>query len=273
MTSRRFIISSCALLSFLTLNAHAILTPAPNPAATDERALQEAVRRAFRVQQDFPFWRNVGLLNDSTAVYMGNGYVLTAAHVGAGVFKLPDGSSYKPEPNSLRRFRNADGTFADLCLFRVIYRKRDPIAKLPSVPMGPMRPPRGSYVLLIGAGSGNSHLHSRNTDFRWNEDYRLRWGLNRVEHEFGEPMRTHHYLTSGFATQFSQGEAECQATPGDSGGPAFVYNHGTRRWELGGIILAVDSEFGRAAFGNQTYIADLRVLPQTLTHNGLIAAN
>lgn len=271
MHPHKSIAASCIALAFLSLNAHAILSSPPNPSMTDERALQYAVRQVFKAEKDFPYWKNVGMLNDSTAVYLGNGWILTAAHVGVGVFEMHDGSRYSPVPNTIKRFRNADGTFADICMFKVDYKKRDSIAQLPSVALGPIRPPRGAHVLLIGAGSGNSNL--RTNDLRWNEDYRLRWGLNRVEHEFGSPMRTHHFLTSGFATEFSEGLAECQATPGDSGGPAFVYNRSTQRWELGGIILAVDSEFGHAAIGNQTYIADFSVLPKDLTQNGLVAAN
>ena len=64
---------------------------------------------------------------------------------------------------------------------------------------------------------------------------------------------------------------ECQAAPGDSGGAAFVFNEKANRWELGGVVIAVDSKKGRVAFGDHTYIGSLQAIPKkripTPTHN------
>ncbi len=266
-----------ASLLFSCSDATALVTATGDSAHTSERALQRVLRSELQTQTEFPFWKNVGYLNESTAVYMGNGYVLTAAHVGAGKFQLADGSRYAPIPETEQRFRNSDGSFSDLCVFRVSYRASDSIADLPSVPLGPVCPGQGSFVLLIGAGSGNSSnsriQFASSRDFSWNEDFRIRWGLNRVAHQFASPMKTYHFSTPGYSTKFSRGEYRCQATPGDSGGAAFVYNRQTHRWELGGIILAVDSRVGEAEFGNQTYIADLTILPdQVFKLDGLFVA-
>jgi hypothetical protein len=211
----------------------------------------------------FPFWRNMGVLNQSTGVYLGYGYVLTAAHVGPGVFSLQDGSSYHPIPGSESRFRNSHGTFADLSLFRVSYKRNDLLAQLPTIPLRRTCPGRGASVVLVGAGSGNSSgdVMSSSADFRWNENTRMRWGLNRVEYQYQDPIETFAFRTPGFSTRFSREIFGCQATPGDSGGAAFAFNPMFKRWELCGIILAVDGAEGQAAYGNHTYIADLSVLP------------
>lgn len=254
-----------------TQPAAALVTPTASPAHIDEGALQSAVRQVFKNQKShFPFWRNVGILNQSTGIYMGNGYVLTAAHVGAGVFQLGDGTRYNPVAGSEQMFQNRDGSFADLCVFKVAFSRRDSIAKLPTVPIGPVRPGRGSYVLLAGAGSGNAHAVAQQgpDSFRWNNDYRLRWGLNRVEQEFSGPMQTDTYFTPGYATRFNPGHIECQATPGDSGGAVFAFNGIEKRWELAGVILAVDSPHGRAEYGNQTYCADLTIIPRNTFGSG-----
>ncbi len=258
-------------------NALALVTSSGDPAHIDERALQRALHSQLGTKSSFPFWRNIGVLNESTAVYIGRGHILTAAHVGPGRFYLADGSSYAHIPGSERRFRNKNGSFADLCVFQVAYRPGDSLARLPEVHLGPVCPAQGSFVLLIGAGSGNSGggraKLASSASFSWNDDFRLRWGLNRVAHHFSVPMKTYRFRTPGYSTKFTPGHFHCQATPGDSGGAAFVYNRRTQRWELGGIILAIDSKHGGAEFGNQTYIADLTILPGDIftRQRGLIA--
>ncbi|MEM0969154.1 MAG: hypothetical protein AAGJ31_07390, partial [Verrucomicrobiota bacterium] len=70
------------------------------------------------------------------------------------------------------------------------------------------------------------------------------------------------FRTPGYSTRFARGELQCQATPGDSGGGVFAFHPVFRRWELCGIILAVDGQEGKAAYGNQTYIGDLTIIPK-----------
>jgi hypothetical protein len=67
--------------------------------------------------------------------------------------------------------------------------------------------------------------------------------------------------TDVFATRFSIANTahEAQASHGDSGGAAYAYLDG--RWQLVGIILAVDNYARQpnrsAVYGNRTMIADL----------------
>ncbi len=233
--------------------SQALVAPGQSAISTSEGALQNFVKRAWK-QEAFPYWKNVGKIDRSTGVYLGGGYVLTAAHVGPGTFQLTDGSRYRVAKNSTQFFRNSDGSTADLCLFRVEFEIGDSIAKLPAIPLTTMPPKVGTRLLLLGAGAGGRN--SSNNEYTWTEDYRLRWGTNAIEQIYSSPMATNTFHSFGFAAKFGKGVHEAQAAPGDSGGAAFHYNPSAKRWELAGVIVAVDSDFGRAEYGNQTYIAD-----------------
>jgi len=216
-----------------------------------EEALQD-IAKSRGIPVPFPYWRHVGQIERSTGIYLGSGYVITAAHVGAGTFKAWDGTAYPAADGSVRWFRNRDGSTADLCLFRVEVAPGSALASLPPVVLTTLPPRRGRELYLIGAGAGRK---SGAPGYVWGDDYRVRWGRNTIEEIYSVAMPTHHYASFGFATRFAP-EARCQAAPGDSGGAAFHYNVRDRRWELAGVIVAVDSEFGKARYGNQTYIAD-----------------
>ncbi|MEM7012268.1 MAG: trypsin-like serine protease [Verrucomicrobiota bacterium] len=259
--------------TLLTLSAAAVLLAPHFSSAlvtnqskneTSEAALQRYVSRNFKASE-FPFWMHVGSIGRSSGVYLGNGSVLTAAHVGAGEFKLPDGSVYDYVKSSETFFTNRDGSTADLCLFTVKFKKSDSIAKLKSIPLTTMPPKLGAKLVMMGAGLGSDS--ERGGKFTWNDDYLLRWGVNEIEEIYSAPMPTHDYFSYGFAAKFERGGFECQATPGDSGGAVFHYNPKIKRWELAGIIVAVDSDFGHAAFGNQTYIADPALFRRELVAN------
>jgi hypothetical protein len=45
-----------------------------------------------------PGWSYVGQLNGASCVYLGNGWVLTAGHVGEGTVSL-NGTAYQPDPS------------------------------------------------------------------------------------------------------------------------------------------------------------------------------
>lgn len=201
----------------------------------------------------FPYWKNVGQIDRSTGIYLGNGYVLTAAHVGAGPFRTADGKFYPPESGSEMSFKNFDGTQADLCLFRIRVKSTDPVARYPTVPLTTMPPHRGTPLILVAGGAG---AKQSGKCFPWSDDYRVRWGLNSIEKIYSVPMPTSRFASFGFGTKFVKSGDHCQAAPGDSGGAAFHFNPVAKRWELAGVIVAVDSRFGAAEYGNQTYIAD-----------------
>tara|TARA_R110002096_G_scaffold147671_8_gene307640 strand:- start:6556 stop:7401 length:846 start_codon:yes stop_codon:yes gene_type:complete len=244
---------SVSIIMLASYSAQALVAPGQASISESEGALQHYVKRALK-RDTFPYWNNVGQIDRSTGVYLGSGYVLTAAHVGPGTFRLSDGSRYDAVRGSAQFFKNSDGSTADLCLFKIEFSNRDSVSKLPFIPLTTMVPKSGTQLLLLGAGAGGRA--SASDAYSWTEDYTLRWGTNSIEQIYTAPMSTSNYSSFGFAAKFGRGVHECQAAPGDSGGAAFHYNPDAKRWELAGVIVAVDSDFGRAEYGNQTYIAD-----------------
>jgi hypothetical protein len=203
---------------------------------------------------DDPGWGNVGVCNSWTAVYLGHGWVLTAAHVGVSNIEL-GGTIYAADIRSRARVFNPDGTAADLMLFRV-----DPEPNLPSLEISAESPPIGTQIIMIGSGLGRGErtIGRGRMGFSWDAPSLKRWGTSLV-HEYRHDQSVG--FTDAFATRFSIAKTahEAHAAHGDSGGAAFAYLEG--RWQLVGIILAVDGHPGQpfrsAAYGNRTFIADL----------------
>ncbi|MGY8803297.1 MAG: hypothetical protein ACKVK6_03580, partial [bacterium] len=67
---------------------------------------------------DDPGWSNIGSRNGLGVVYLRNGWVITANHVGAGDILL-GGSLYTLVPGSAVQLENGDGTMADLVVFGI----------------------------------------------------------------------------------------------------------------------------------------------------------
>jgi hypothetical protein len=203
---------------------------------------------------DDPGWANVGVCNGWTAVYLGGGWVLTAAHVGLSNIDL-EGTMYTADVNSRKRVRNPDGTAADLMLFRI-----DPEPDLPSLKISAESPSIGSQIVMVGSGLGRGEKTTGRgrVGFSWQAPSIKRWGTSAL-HEYLHDQSVGN--TDAFATRFSIAKTahEAQAAHGDSGGAAFAYLEG--RWQLAGIILAVDDHSDQparvAAYGNRTFIADL----------------
>ena len=217
---------------------------------------------------DDPGWANVG----NAGVYLGDRWVLTAFHVGAGDIRF--GSQvYSPLPGSEVRLHNPAGAglteFTDLLLYRLT---ADP--GLPSLRVSSTAPPIGASVIMIGDGrdrqASETHwnVDESTSPWTWTEvpleqpgnyqgfltqaSFVKRWGTNLIENpapRYAESLYGDHDLIAdldvygevvSLYTQFDKtGTAyEAQAVIGDSGGAVFYYS-GTQ-WELAGLIHAVD---------------------------------
>lgn len=199
---------------------------------------------------------HVGHIRGTSGVYVGGGWVLTAAHVGAGDFWL-DGVRYPAVPDSWVRLRGeVDAGPPDLGLFRV-----EPAPQLPRLEIARRRPKLADAVLLVGCGLGRGEPFAweGRAGWRWAPPAVCRWGRNQVAAVSLE-MQEPGVATRAFATLFSDGEPEeAQAAVGDSGGAAFV--PGRQAWVLAGIMISVRS-FPRqpaqtSVIGNATHLADL----------------
>jgi hypothetical protein len=223
-------------------------------------------------------------------VYIGNRWVLTVAHVGAGSTTFPSVGTFSVEPGTTTPLTNPIGfnltPNTDLVLYRL---STDP--GLPVLDLASVAPTAGTPVTLIGDGqlrTGNTlywdvTMNGPN-DWTWtpvasngafsgygSSGSGKRWGTNLIEETAAENP-TLVEVNSGFGdvisyttafdmvSQFTNDEAQAQT--GDSGGAVFAKTAGGD-WVLSGMIHAVggfpDQPLANttAIDGNRTFIADL----------------
>ena len=203
-----------------------------------------------------PGFANVGDMSGLSGVYLTNGWVLTAGHVGAGEIEL-DGVLYQSVPGSRVDLVDGSGGDSDLILFKLTERPPLPDLELAAGPVSV-----GESVVLVGNGRarGASTSWMGMSGWEWGTLREIRWGTNRVS-DVGISISQ----TDAFSTRFDRltgsrrNDPEAQVVPGDSGGAAFAWRGGTA--ELIGILFAqglfIDQPAATSLFGNSTYAADL----------------
>jgi hypothetical protein len=207
---------------------------------------------------DDPGWANLGVRSGLSAVYLGNRWVVTAAHVGIGPVTF--GSVlYDAIPGTTASFETAPGQLADLIVFKL---RGDP--GLPVLAIASAPPPIGAAVVMIGNGRNRGVATSSNgiDGWLWGTGYAMRWGTNLVGSAPWN-VTVGSKLSRAFWTEFTQAPAsqvtahEAQAAVGDSGGGLFFENGAS--WELGGLLFAIfnDQPANSAFYGNLTYAVDL----------------
>lgn len=234
-----------------------------------------------------PYFGNVGGLNGASAIYLGDGWVLSANHVAGS---LPGsvnfgGVGYTTQVGSFHRLENPAysptlSLLTDLVLFRL---SAPPV--LPGMAISSATPTVGSQVMMVGngrtqagaltywdrtviTGTGNdtwvetSEASSNISGFQTTATHEVRWGENVVD-DNGFTVDIGQGDVISFSTQFDVAglPQEAQAVSGDSGGAVFSFNGGS--WELSGMMYAVSTYETQpggpdsAVFGVQTAIADL----------------
>jgi hypothetical protein len=218
---------------------------------------------------DDPGWSNIGIKSGLGVVYLRNGWVITANHVGAGDILL-NGNTYSFVPGTAVQLDDGAGTLADLVVFG--------ITPLPAVADLPVRTNTSlPTVDVIMAGRGRNRGAVTDSDgpgvwisppanpspahpgYYWDTTSALRWGTNKIEGQWAfSPSDTISHYT--FFDEASATPHESQGTTGDSGGAVFAKEGPT--WELSGIIWAIAPFTGQIANtsaleGNATLIADL----------------
>jgi hypothetical protein len=210
-----------------------------------------------------PGWSRVGTRGSLTVVHLGDGWILTANHVGAGDVVL-GGIVYPYLPGSAVRLSNGDGTLADLLVFAIDPHPAMPLLSIVTSPL-----PLGTELTLIGNGRNRGSATSWDANgppppgpiegYEWASGSSLRWGTNHVEDYSASLVLG----TWSFSTIFDQSVSadESQAANGDSGGAAFVFDGS--EWALAGVLYALAEYSGQpteaSLYGQITYVADLSV--------------
>jgi hypothetical protein len=179
-------------------------------------------------------WDFVGMVNGASGVYLRNGWVLTAAHVGAGGFTL-GGIGYSAFSGTATSISDSNGV-ADLILFQVFGSPALPSLTIRSTdPVAATFGNNGSSVVMIGNGGGGKS-----------------WGVNTIT-DISIPISLSPYQSTDFAT-FTGTKTlgfgnhsrtltnNASLTGGDPGGAGFIFNSTASRWELAGINEAIGSD-------------------------------
>jgi cysteine-rich repeat protein len=207
-----------------------------------------------------PGWRNIGVCNGLSVTYIGDGWVLSAAHVGAKPVAI-DGNVYPAVEGTHVTLQYSDAVQSDVALFRINpYPKNLPVLPIRTHPVSVAEP-----ILMVGnghirAGATNWNKTGSISGYFWSKRKGLRWGTNVVSGAevdlvaFGK-------TTHSFYTNFTRGGTrhEAHATTGDSGGPVFTRTGDG--WELAGVLYATKGFAGQpnksTIYGNLTYVSDL----------------
>ncbi len=279
---RSWWIHSCAFL--LTQGAHGVVT------------ISGAVNNTAPSGQ--PYFANIGTVNGSSGVYLGDRWVVSAAHVAGSLPATATfaGTTYATESGSFYRINNPTGsglsTLTDIVVFRL---GTDP--GLPSLSLASGTPTVGNHVTMIGNGRIQSATptywqvttNPGPADDTWTEltppdpninaagyttasSREIRWAQNEIS-SINNTVSYGSGDVRAFTTTFNSGalSQEGQAVVGDSGGA--VLFHDGANWVLSGMMVAVGTFENQpgggttAVLGNATYIADL-----TYYRNGILAA-
>jgi hypothetical protein len=178
-------------------------------------------------------WNYVGYVQNAGGVYLGNGWVITAGHVGEGNFYL-GGFTYDAVPNSAVEISDTNGQ-ADLTLFQIATSPDLPALTIATGTPRAAFPDGtgGSEVAMLGMGGGSES-----------------WGLNTVtENDLQVQVTGYSFTTIDFQTAygdpptgFTNLDNEATLIAGDSGGGDFIYDSQTGKWQLAGINEAVDQD-------------------------------
>jgi hypothetical protein len=237
---------------FLAFLAMALFAPCPSSAVLI--ATGDGTGNATAPADD-PGWDNLGTRGNLSAIYLGNGWVMTANHVGIGPVTF-GGQLYQEIPGSKERFENPDTSLADLIVFKI-----DTDPGLPSLTISQTTPSVNDVITMIGHGRnrGASTSWMGLNGFLWGAGYDMRWGTNKVT-SIGEfELSTEAFIVTFDDIPPTPGKHEAGAASGDSGGGAFIKSGGN--WELIGVLYAVSSYQGQPSSstveGNEVLIIDL----------------
>ncbi|MEM9420366.1 MAG: PEP-CTERM sorting domain-containing protein [Planctomycetota bacterium] len=238
-----------------------------------------------------PYWDNVGWGNFGTsasspgsAIYIGNGLVLTADHTSGnriilGTDDPSGGTTFSAAPGGINQnLTNPDSSTSELRIFEV---SGDP--GLAAVPIYDQPLTAGTALMMIGTGitrgsaeqgydfTGSPAVDAFGYDQSGTRD--KTWGTNAVT-SVGTFYNDISGLNNfwGFTAEFNDLDGEAMAADKDSGSAVFAFDTVDNRWELAGIATAItgfqDQPSGTSLYGTSTIFIDLT--PYSAQINALI---
>jgi hypothetical protein len=216
--------------------------------------------RHERAPADDPGFANVGKRGITSAIYLGDGWVITARHSGVGEVGFDGGTSAAvPGSEVWLETPASGGKRADLVMFRI-----EPAPDLPRLALPLRPPPIGAPAVMVGFGGGPTEpiAWEGASGFAFGPPGVKRWGANSVGAQISDMPGPGDAVTRCFQLWFDADATpdESQAVHGDSGGAVFVRGP-SGGWELAGVMVSVGVPFsqptGTAVFGNLTNAADL----------------
>lgn len=214
----------------------------------------------------FPYWEHVGMVGMGSGIYLGDGWVLTSAHVGCYPFVMSDGSNYKPIYDSWKVLQNPDGGTADLAIFRVQTKgSGSKLSQLGNLMIGKLAPEEKSQLIMIGTGFTERTAVTAGTEstpvvlgYQLQQRREKRWAFASFDKILEQPAHTAGgHKTRCFVSSFHHNSLEGQAADGDSGGAMFAYDARRGQWELVGCIFAASQLGTYVPFGSRTYLGEL----------------
>jgi hypothetical protein len=195
-------------------------------------------------------WDYVGTVNGASGVYLGNGWVITAGHVGGGTFSV-GGNSYSMVSGSSQSISSGSNE-ADITLFQITESPDLPSLKIATIAPVPFSKTRaGSSVAMLGYGGGAGES----------------WGLNTVT-AINIPASVESFVTNDFetalgTTTLTNGSSVTNTAylvGGDSGGGDFIFNSASQTWMLSGINEAVDDSNNSYMVQLNTYASQINAI-------------
>ena len=214
-------------------------------------------------------WEYVGICGNGSAVYLGDGWALTAYHVSPKASVNFGGLDYAVE-SSVRLHDPYNPTaVTDLTLMKLVTSPDLPTLNIAATPAA-----AGDPITMIGAGRNRAAsftwydtdpdpwsetaediLHTADA-YKYADGRTLRWGTNVVTSQV-EGMGDYGYLIGFWATfDDNVGPNEAMAAPGDSGGGVFDAS-GTLLGVMTNIRLLEGQPSETVAYGNATFMIDL----------------
>jgi len=186
---------------------------------------------------------------DSSAVYIGNGYVLTAAHTYGPTSVILDGVGYSVDTS----FSAISFTPLDVRLYKILNPPALPLIPLPDAADGDL----GTTCTMIGWGKGKGAIVT-DKGWQWGDDSTKakRWGTNTTQ---STTMQLSYlaYSYNATYTLFNAGrvnltgQTEASAAMSDSGGGLFQQFAGT--WKLAGLLTLANYDTGLYPNGAALY--------------------